>query len=96
MDIELKDGDVFYTKHTAIQKSKSNPDKWVITDVRVVNVIEIPENATRKEIHKLIFGIDPPELDSPYCACAVNCADCEHNNDSSCDVKWWNEIYKRG
>ena len=55
--------------------------------------IEIPDNATRKEVHKLIFGIDPPELESPYCACACNCAECEHKEDSNCDVNWWNAPY---
>ena len=59
-------------------------------------IIEIPDNATRKEVHKLIFGINPPELDSPHCACSLNngCEKCKHKDDSNCDVVWWNETYK--
>ena len=61
--------------------------------------VEIPDNATRKDVHKLIFGILPPELDSPYCECALadngkGCEKCVHKNDLNCDVNWWNSPYK--
>ena len=59
-------------------------------------IIEIPDNATRKEVHELIFGTNPPELDSPYCACSLNngCEKCKHKEDLNCDVNWWNAPYK--
>lgn len=54
--------------------------------------IEIPDNATRKEVHLMMFGIDPPELDSPYYACARSnggCNACKHKDDTNCDYNWW-------
>ena len=56
--------------------------------------IRFPSNITRKDLHKLIFGINPPELDSPYCSCAIaedGCNKCPHKDDINCDVNWWNE-----
>lgn len=60
--------------------------------------IKIPDNATRKEVHKAIFGINPPELDSPYLSCSMNggCTKCKHKDDTRCDLNWWNETYKKG
>ena len=58
--------------------------------------VPIPENATRKEVHLLIFGIEPPELDSPYYACARSnggCNACKHKDDTDCDYNWWNAPY---
>ena len=49
---------------------------------------------TRKEVHKMLFGIDPPFLDSPFASCANSkqgCKSCKHKNDPNCDVNWWNE-----
>ena len=65
------------------------------------NGTPIPDNATRKDVHKLIFGIRPPELDSPYCECALadngkGCEKCVHKNDLNCDVNWWNSPYQKG
>lgn len=56
--------------------------------------IEIPDNATRKEVHLAIFGIEPPELGSPYCSCAKFCDTCKFKDDINCDVNWWNSPYK--
>ena len=58
-------------------------------------IVEVPENATRKDVHMAIFGINPPELDSPYCVCAVGCSECKHKDDLNCDVNWWNSKYER-
>lgn len=61
-------------------------------------IIVIPNNITRKELHKAIFGVNPPELDSPYCSCARGkggCEKCKHKDDLNCDVNWWNAPYKK-
>ena len=58
-------------------------------------VIDLPRNATRKQVHELIFGINPPELDSPLCSCSIQkgCENCKHKDDMNCDVNWWNAPY---
>lgn len=58
--------------------------------------IEIPDNATRKDVHLKLFGIEPPELNSSFYACAKNggCNACKHKGDTNCDYNWWNEPYK--
>lgn len=64
-----------------------------------MKTIQIPNNATRKEVHKIIFGIEPPELGSPYCACANSgkgCELCQYKDDINCDVNWWNSPYISG
>ena len=64
---------------------------------KVINGTVLPDNATRKDVHELIFGIDPPELGSPYCACAnEGCEMCIHKDDLNCDVNWWNAPYQKG
>lgn len=62
--------------------------------------IVFPENATRKDVHKILFGIEPPELGSPYCACAnanggKGCETCQYKDDINCDVNWWNETFSK-
>lgn len=61
------------------------------------DIIIVPHGITRKELHKKIFGIDPPELDSPYLSCANSvggCDVCKHKEDLNCDKNWWNAPYR--
>lgn len=57
----------------------------------------IPEGATRSEVHKLVFGFEPPELDSPYYDCANRkggCDNCKHRDDERCNKNWWESLYE--
>ena len=51
------------------------------------------QKMTRSEVHELLFGVQPPEVNSRYCACANaegQCDECDFKDDPSCDVNWWN------
>lgn len=68
-----------------------------IDNASTVRAVVIPENITRKELHKLIFGINPPELDSPYYDCANRkggCDNCKHRDDERCNKNWWESLYE--
>ena len=54
---------------------------------------KILDEMTRTEVHKEIFGIEPPILTSPYCKCKEHCNKCSHKDDLNCDVNWWNWKY---
>ena len=72
-----------------------NLDRISIEDIEESpEVLVIPKGATRKQVHGIIFGILPPELDSPYCSCSVDCSRCPHKNTDDCDVNWWNKEWE--
>lgn len=94
--------DIVCNKETNTDKAQGmlNALNIMLKYVEDKDLIEIPSGATRKEVHKLLFGIEPPELDSPYCACAnanggKGCETCIHKDDSNCDVNWWNTPFKK-
>lgn len=62
-----------------------------------VDFIEIPEGATRRDLHKLVFGIDVPELHSDKFRCAreKGCSNCKHKDNINCDMVWWNSPYRK-
>ena len=71
-------------------------NQGLLTEKDLDRIIIIPEGATRKDLHVEVFGIDPPELDSPYCECRHHnggCDKCEHKGDLNCDVQWWGALY---
>lgn len=86
--------DVPEGKYNAVKKAKELSMGLGLMDKAILNGTIIPDHATRKDVHLTLFGIRPPELDSPYCACAVRCAECEHKDDINCDVNWWNEEWR--
>ena len=73
-------------------------NQGLLSEKDLSRIVVISDNMTRKELHKAIFGVDPPELDSPYCSCAIikGCENCKHKDDLNCDVNWWNAPYKKG
>lgn len=62
-----------------------------------VDFIEIPEGATRRDLHNLVFGIDVPELlsDRFRCAREKGCSNCKHKDNINCDMVWWNSPYRK-
>lgn len=55
-------------------------------------VMVIPDGITRRELHKLVFGIDVPELSTEMFRCAreKGCSNCRHKDNINCDMNWWN------
>lgn len=61
------------------------------------SIVTVPEGATRRDLHKLVFGIDVPELHSDKFRCAreKGCSNCKHKDNINCDMVWWDSPYRK-
>lgn len=62
-----------------------------------MKTITIPENATRREVFKSIFGFDVPR-DIDLCGVFEKCKQCPLKDQESCTVErdfnpWFDELY---
>ncbi len=73
-------------------------DLYELLTNQTSQAIIIPEGITRREMHKLVFGIDVPELHSDKFRCAreKGCSNCKHKDNINCDMNWWNAPFKKG
>ena len=86
----MKIGDVYYEKHTVIETNGRSTE----CDVKKVNAIEIPENATNGDVIKVMF----PNGKVIECDEAVGYEQMLDDKYSYCswfDGLWWNAPYRK-